>query len=43
MLAGVVGQDKVTAKVSASRLYEANINAVKTTTKMAQKALLIGK
>ena len=29
--------------MSASRLYEANINAVKTTTKMAQKALLIGK
>jgi len=29
--------------LSASRLYEANINAVKTTTKMAQKALMIGK
>jgi len=29
--------------LSASRLYEANINAVKTTNKMAQKALLIGK
>jgi flagellar basal-body rod protein FlgC len=29
--------------MSASRLYEANINAIKTTNKMAQKALLIGK
>lgn len=29
--------------LSASRLYEANINTVKTTSKMAQKALLIGK
>ena len=29
--------------LSASRHYEANINAVKTTTRMAQKALTIGK
>ena len=29
--------------LSASRLYEANINAVKTTTDMAKKALMIGK
>jgi flagellar basal-body rod protein FlgC len=29
--------------LSASRHYEANINAVKTTTKMAQKALTIGR